>query len=139
MGETIVATICKRYEQSIAELAGFHRQMQQEMEEQTVRLAIEIARKIVRRELTVDPDLLTALAVAALKRVSGQPSITLQVSNDDFERVSVAVAAVNPGASVKADPAMERGDFLIETGQTYMDGRLGSQIDAISKALFDEA
>src|SRR5262245_23172494 len=57
MGEAMVETICKRYEKSLADLAADHKQMVQAMEEETVRLALEIARKIVQRELAVDPDL----------------------------------------------------------------------------------
>src|ERR1041384_4527577 len=38
MGEAMVETICKRYEKSLAQLAGSHKQMAQNMEEETVRL-----------------------------------------------------------------------------------------------------
>src|SRR5436190_24392657 len=41
MGETMIETICGRYEKSIAELAVSHKAMVQAMEEQTVRLGIE--------------------------------------------------------------------------------------------------
>src|SRR5215510_10601250 len=60
MGEAMVETICKRYENSLAELAAAHKQMTQDMEEQTVKLALQIARKIVQRELTLDRDLVGA-------------------------------------------------------------------------------
>src|SRR5262249_52786114 len=103
-----------------------------------VRLALEIARKIVQRELALDPDIIAALAAVALKRVSSHQAIALHVSPHDFETVRTAVAGMNPAVSVKEDPALERGDFLIETGQTHLDGRVSSQIDAIGKALFDE-
>ena len=138
MGEAMIETICKRYEKSLADLAASHRDMSQAMEEQTVRLSLEIARKIVQRELTMDADLVSALVAVALKRVAAHQSIAVRVCRHDLERVRNAIAAVNPGVTVKEDPALERGDFLIETGQTHLDGRLGSQIDAISRTLFDE-
>src|SRR5215467_14392446 len=71
MGEKIVEAVVKRYEQSITGLMQSHKQLAECMEEQTVRLALEIARKIVQRELTLDQDLITALAAVALKRVTG--------------------------------------------------------------------
>jgi flagellar assembly protein FliH len=138
MGEAMVETICRRYEKSLAELAASHKQMAQQMEEQTVRLALEIARKIVQRELAVDPDLLTTLATVALKRVASHQSITLKLSRTDFERGRAAIASVNPAVTVKEDLALERGDFAIETGQTHLDGKLSSQIDTIGRALLDE-
>jgi flagellar assembly protein FliH len=138
MGEAMVETICRRYEKSIAQLAAAHNQMVQDMEEHTVRLAVAIARKIVQRELTIDPDLIAALAAVALKRVAGHQSITISVSRHDVENVRAGIAAMNSAVTVKEDPGLERGDFLIETGQTNVDGRLNSQIDVIGRALFDE-
>jgi len=138
MGEAMVESICKRYEKSLAELSASHKQMVLTMEEQTVRLALEISRKIVQRELTLDLDLVAALATVALKRLSSHQSIALKVSRTDFERVHRAVASVNPAVTVKDDPALERGDFVIETAQTHLDARLSSQIDTIARALLDE-
>lgn len=138
MGEAMVETICKRYEKSIAELAVAHKKMAQAMEEQTVQLSLEIARKIVQRELTMDLDLVGALATVTLKRLSGHQSIILRVSRTDFERVRTAVVAANPAVTVKDDPALDRGDFVIETGQTHLDGRVSSQIDTIGRALLEE-
>ncbi len=138
MGEAMIETICKRYEKSLAELAVSHKRMAESMEEHTVRLALEIARKIVQRELALDPDLLTALATVALKRLSGHQSIILRISRLDFERVRAAIGNMNPALTVSEDPALDRGDFIIETGQTHLDGRLSSQVDAIGRALLEE-
>src|SRR5881227_171955 len=79
MGEKMVETIVKRYDTSILNLAEAHKALMESVEEQTVRLALEISRKIVQRELTMDTDLVTALASVALKRVSNHQSITLRV------------------------------------------------------------
>src|SRR5262249_2106441 len=138
MGEAMVETICKRYETSLAELASVHKQMKQAMEEQTVLLAIEIARKITQRELTMDPDLVSALATVSLKRLASHQSISLRVSRTDFARVSIAIAQVNAAVTVKEDPTLERGDFVIDTGQTHLDGRVTSQMDMIARALLEE-
>lgn len=138
MGEKMIETVVKRYDHSIAQLAESHKGLVEAMEVQTVRLALEIARKIVQRELTMDPDLVAALAAVALKRISGHQSIALRVSRHDFARVRVAVAVVNPAVTVKDDATLERGDFVVETGQTFLDGKVSSQIDTIGRALFDE-
>ena len=138
MGEKMMETVVKRYDNSVANLAESHKGLVEAMEVQTVRLALEIARKIVQRELTMDPDLVAALATVALKRISGHQSISLRVSRHDFARVRVAVGVVNPAVTVKDDATLERGDFVVETGQTFLDGKVSSQIDAIGRALFDE-
>lgn len=138
MGEKMVETIVKRYETSLVQLAEVHKTLANAIEQETVRLAMEISRKIVQRELTMDPELVAALASVALKRVSNHQSITLRVSRQDFGRVRSAVANVNPAIIVKDDATLDRGDFVIDTAQTHLDGRVGSQVDAISRALFDE-
>ena len=138
MGEKMVETVVKRYENGIAQLAEAHKNLVEQMEEHTVRLAPEISRKIVQRELTMDQDLVAALAAVTLKRVQGHQSITLRVSRPDFERVRNAIAQVNPAVSVKDDATLERGDFVVDTGQTHMDGRVASQVDAIGRMLLDE-
>lgn len=138
MGEKMVETVVKRYDQNIAGLVDAHRKMAESMEEETVRLALEIARKIVQRELTLDPDLVAALAAVALKRVPGHQGIAIRTSRHDFNRVNAAVADVNPAVTIKEDATLERGDFIVETNQTLLDGRVSTQIDAIGKALFDE-
>ncbi len=138
MGEKMVETIVKRYENSIARLAQEHKNLVEQMEEYTVRMALEISRKIVQRELTMDPDLVSALATVALKRVQGHQSLTLRVSRQDFERVHAAIANVNPAVTVKEDANLERGDFIVDTGQTHLDGRVKTQVRAIGRVLFDE-
>ena len=138
MGAKMVETVVKRYEKSITDLAQSHKNLVEAMAEETVRLALEISRKIVQRELTMDTDLVAALASVALKRVSGHQSITLRVSRHDFAHVRVAVAMVNPAVTVKDDASLERGDFVVDTAQTHWDGRVTSQVDTIGRALFDE-
>ena len=138
MGEKMVETVVKRYDNGIAKLVEAHKTLVEAMEEQTVRLALEISRKIVQRELTMDPDLVAALASVALKRVLSHQSITLRVSRQDVEHVRAAVTAANPAISVKDDATLERGDFVVDTAQTHLDGRVASQIETIGRVLFDE-
>src|SRR5437867_13432953 len=138
MGEKMVETAVKRYENAVSQLAETHKALAESMEEEVVRLALEISRKIVQRELTMDPDIVAALAAVALKRVSNHQSITLRVSRQDFARIRAAVATTNPAVNVKEDASLERGDFVVDTGQTHLDGRIASQIDAISHVLLDD-
>lgn len=138
MGETMVETIVKRYENAIARLAETHKALAESMEDEIVRLALEISRKIVQRELAMDPDIVSAVAAVALKRVSSHQSIALRVSRQDFARIRTAIATTNPAVQVKEDASLERGDFVIDTGQTHLDGRIASQIEAIGHLLFDD-
>src|SRR3954467_12557003 len=52
MGEKMVETTVRRYDKSIAEIAEAHKKLVEQMEEHTVRLALEISKKVIQRELT---------------------------------------------------------------------------------------
>jgi flagellar assembly protein FliH len=138
MGEKMVETVVRRYDKTIVEIAQAHKNLIEQMEEQTVRLAVEISRKVIQRELTVDPDLITAVAAVALKRVQGHQALTLRVSRYDCERIRKAIADVNPGVVVKDDVTLERGDFVVETAQTHLDGRISSQVETLGRLMLDE-
>jgi flagellar assembly protein FliH len=138
MGEKMVETVVRRYDKSLVELAQAHKSLVEQMEEHTVHLAMGIARKVIQRELTVDPDLLSALAAVALKRVQGHQAITLRVGRSDFERVHKSITDMNPAIVVKDDATLERGDFAIDTAQTHLDGRISSEVETLGRLMLDE-
>jgi len=138
MGERMIETTVKRYERSIAELGTAYSVAVNAMETKTVELALEIARKVIQREVSLDPDLVVALATVALRRVQSHQSITLRVSRQDYPRIREAVADVNSSVAVVEEPTLERGDFLIDTAQTHLDGRILSQVETLGRAMLEE-
>ena len=138
MGERMVDAVVNRYDRSIQHIVQSHRGLVEAMEKQTVQFALEISKKIIQRELTLDEDLVSALAAVAIKRVRAHQSIILRVSSHDYERVRSFAAETSPSVAVKEDSTLERGDFMLDTAQTHLDGRISSQIEAIGRALFDE-
>jgi flagellar assembly protein FliH len=138
MGERMVENTIKRYERTVQQLAGVHRTLTEAMETETVRLSMEIARKIIQRETTIDEDLVAALVSVAMKRVHGHHGIEVRVSSHDYNRVCDAIRSANGSIPVKEDSSLERGDFILDTVETHLDGRISSQIDAVGRALFDE-
>jgi flagellar assembly protein FliH len=137
-GELMVQTTASRYERAIAELIHAHEALQRSMETQTVELALEIARKVIQREVSTDPDLVSALALVALKRVQSHHAITLRVSRYDFARIHDAVTAVNGAVSIVEDSSLERGDFMMDTGSTHLDARLQTQVENLGRAMLAE-
>ena len=138
MGERMIENTIQRYERSIQQLAIAHRSMTDAMEIATVRLSLEIARKIIQRESTIDADLVAVMVTLALKRVNGHHGIEVRVSSHDYKRVREAIRSTNASIRVKEDTGLERGDFIIDTIETHLDGRISSQIDAVGRALLDE-
>ncbi len=139
MGEQMIGTVVKRYDQSIVQFAIAHKSLVESMELETVRLALEIAKTILEREVSTDPDVVSALATLALKRLEGHHEIALKVSSDDLERVRATIEHINPAVSVVPEPTLERGDFLIDTSKTHLDGRMMSRINGIGRVLLEQS
>lgn len=138
MGERMVATAIQRYDRSVHELAAVHASLRDAMEKAAVRLALAVAKKIVQREVSMDPDLVVALVAVALKRVQGQTAVTVRVSPYDHARMDTALRALSTTISVTEDASLERGDFVLDSIQTHVDGRLSGQIETIGRALLDD-
>jgi flagellar biosynthesis/type III secretory pathway protein FliH len=60
------------------------------------------------------------------------------MSRHDITRVTEAIRSVHSSIPVKEDQSLERGDFILDSIETHIDGRISSQIDAVSRAIFDE-
>ena len=136
--ERVTGSTIQRYERSIQHLAGAERVLMQALETETVRLSLQIARRIIQREAATDPSLVAVLVSVALKRMTGHHGIEVRVSNHDFQHVHDVFSSTNSAVAVIEDASLERGDFILDTDQTHLDGRIGSQIDAVSRALFDD-
>jgi len=128
----------ERLARSVQELAGMRAELRREAEADLVRLALAIARRVLRRELAVDPDALRGLAIAALEKLQGQ----------DISRVKVhpAQAALlaeclkkNGGAAVEVVPvpSSEPGAALFETIRGNLDASVDAQLDEIARGLAD--
>jgi flagellar assembly protein FliH len=138
MGERMVSTAIQRYDRSVHELAALHRSLREAMEKEAVRLALAVAKKIVQREVSMDQDLIAALVSVALKRVQGQTAVTVRVSGHDHARLEASLQSLSASVAVKEDPSLERGDFVLDSIQTHIDGRISGQIETIGRALLDE-
>jgi flagellar assembly protein FliH len=137
MGERMVTAAVQRYDRAVQEISSLHQVLHDEMERGAVQLALAVARRIVQREVSMEPDLVAALVSVALKRLHGQTGITARVSSQDFARVEPTLRAANSNLVIQEDGSLERGDFMLDSTQTHIDGRVESQIDAIGRALLD--
>ena len=64
--------VMDRLARSIDEMAGLRGRLRREAEADMVRLALAIARRVLRREMAVDPEAMRGLVLAALEKLQGQ-------------------------------------------------------------------
>src|SRR5579864_8124534 len=90
---------------SIEQLALHRAKIQREAEPELVRLALAIARRIMRRELTVDPDSLLGLLKAGLEKIESAEAHKVRVHPEH----AAAVAKLLEGAARPIEVASEPG------------------------------
>ena len=123
---------------SALELAALKPGLRAEAEQELVELAFAISRRIVRRELGVDPATVLAIVRACLedfdraemRRVSVNPQ-DLALVSEFFEKHPIR------GLELVADPKVERGGALFHTAQGQLDARIETQLQEIEHGLAD--
>jgi flagellar assembly protein FliH len=92
-------------------------------EENLAALAVGVARQIVGRELTTDPEIVTELVRRAMADFPiGQP-LTVRLHPSDLHAVSSAIAPVNDGSLGLRNEVLWLGDARIAPGGCFVEGR----------------
>lgn len=109
-------------------------------EQETVRLALAIAARILRREAQMDPLLLTGAVRVALGQLSQSTTVRLRVPAQDEPLWEEALARM-PGLVLRpvviAEPGMELGECRMETELGSADLGLWPQLKEIERGFFD--
>lgn len=137
--EADVKSAIDRLTAVIAEVAASRIEVIQRAEADTVRLAIEIARRVLHREVTVDANALQALTKAALQKLQSQEIHRLRVhpNLEKMVRASLVESGRGEGIEVIADPAQPPGGILFEIGRGSLDASVNAQFDEIVRGLTD--
>jgi flagellar assembly protein FliH len=129
----------RRVAQTLEELGGLRQSLVQETEREMVQLALTLARRVVHRELTLDPELAAALAHVALERLGTTAPATIRLNPEDYTIVAQDAARWG-GAPVTVipDPSIPRGGCLVESEFGSVDATVERQFDELSRALFGD-
>jgi flagellar assembly protein FliH len=130
----------RRLAQTLEELSGLRDTMVRQTERELVQLAVAIARRILQREVSVDPELTAALAHIALERLGGATPATVRLHPDDYATVTSGHAMPFGGRQVEIlpDPSVARGGCVVESAFGSIDASVDAQIDEIARAVLGE-
>ncbi len=110
------------------------------LEEEAVRLALSIARKILHREARVDPLLLQGIAHVALGKIAGASAVALLVNPQRAAEWRKFLAArMDPGSlpEVIEDPLLTAEQCVLRTSMGSADLSLEVQLKEIENGLMD--
>jgi len=110
------------------------------VEEEVVRLALGIARKILHRETQIDPLLLAGMVRVALEKLGSGISVRLRANpaevnawHDFFDQTR----DVQPSPDVIGDSSLEQGHCLLETDLGTTEIGLETQLKEIEQGFLD--
>jgi flagellar assembly protein FliH len=133
-----VADLRKKLTHTVSELEPLYALMAARAERDLVKLALEIARKVVHREVTSDPDIVLTLARVALERLHPRAVAKVLLHPDDFEYVNAHRHALSHASTLElvADASITRGGCLVQSEHGDMDARLEQQFASIERGFF---
>ena len=131
--EAELKPIAEKMGQTMRQILDTKPVLRKQVEEEAVQLSLAIARRILRRELSIDPSALHGLVQAAFDRVARQET-TRVVAHP--VRAALA-AATTRNIEVVADGSRESGTLIFETTRGSVDASLDSQLREIELGLAD--
>jgi flagellar assembly protein FliH len=141
IAEKNVEAIMKRYSDAILEISKLRSYLHIQVEHEVVKLAVEVAKKIVHREINADPDVIQTLVHVALSHVAEKSAVTIHLNPADYnhlleQRAGLAQAAACDIALL-ADKSIDRGGCLIQTTCGDIDARIEEKFREVEHAFFE--
>ncbi|HUI55137.1 MAG TPA: FliH/SctL family protein [Bryobacteraceae bacterium] len=135
-----VRTVVERLAGAIADAAATRGDTIRRAETDMVRLSVEIARRILHRELTVDAGALEGLVKAALEKLQSQEVYRVRVHPDQERIVRSCLDQLGRGRSVEVigDPVQLKGGAVFEVASGSLDASVETQLSEIERGLTDQ-
>ncbi len=129
----------ERLAHTVEELANLRPRLREQAEEDLIRLAVAIARRVVRRELTIDPQTITGLVKAALGQLAAEEKVRLRVHPAQEAAVRACLEDAGRGAVVVVvgDAALGPGGAVFDTARGNLDASAEAQLAEIERGLTD--
>jgi len=143
VGEKMVEAVLKQYAVTLDELKSLRSNVLASSEREVVKLSLEVAKKVVRREVSVDEELILALVKVTLARLADQSVMTVHVNPKDYQSIQHHRSAaghkesLHEGIRLQEDPLITRGGCLVETESGIIDARVEEQFREIEKGFFE--
>jgi len=132
-----VEPVMERLGRTIEEITRLRPRMLRDCEADLVELALAVARRILHRELSVDPGALEGIVKAALEKAAGGLS-RLRTHPELEPAIRRALQqAGQSGVELIADANLERGGLILETARGKLDASLDTQLAEIGRGLID--
>jgi len=118
--------------------------MIKEGEREILKMVMAIVRKVIKREIEVDPDIIVRVTRDALGQAADARRILIKVNPLDWKRLKEIEQEILPGENngnhhiqIEEDKSIQRGGCIIKTEKETIDARIDQQIREIEKTLME--
>lgn len=128
-----------RLAETLRELAQVKRKVRHEAERELVELSLAIARRILYRELSTDPESIHGIVHAALHKLQNREIVRVRVYPAAAAAVRAAFERAGnvPAVEILADTTLETGAVLFETALGDLDASVETQLQEIQRGFAD--
>lgn len=134
-----LAAAAERMARTVEEIVSTRPRLRHEAEDDVVKLAMAVARRILYREVATDPEALLGLVRSAIDKLEGREIHRIRANPQDaavliqhFQQMSIPRRI-----EVLADAALERGSAHFETEHGLFDASIETQLKEIERGFSD--
>ena len=139
-----LANVFKALRQSVADLDGLRDKVFRESEEDLLKLAIMIARKVIQQEITQHPQILANIIAATITDCAGLDRISIRLNPADYAVVAADrqnfFGSLCPDTSVTLAPdeTISPGGCIVDTTTGTIDAQIETQLDEIYRRFMED-
>jgi flagellar assembly protein FliH len=135
--ERLMADERARLVSTVQDIAGLRRRVLEAAEHDVMQLAVGMARRVLHREVQLEPDILLSMAHVALRRMGDRPVATARLHPEDLAAITTQSAVVE-GLTLMADPEIPRGGCRLVSSVGEVDLGVDAQMTELSRVLLGE-
>ena len=105
-------------------------------------ISVDIAKKIVKKELETDPQIIINTIIDILKTISkSEPKVVIRVNPQSVQFIKDTIPnityqyGIDSKINIVSDPSIENGGCVFETNNGIVDASIDTQLEIIKKAL----
>lgn len=139
-----LTNVFKALRDAVEDLVTLKEHVLRASEEDLLKLAVMIARKVIHQEITIDRLILAKVVTAAVSNASDRDELVIRLNPEDHRLVSAHKHLYLNGCSddrfveLRADDVIPPGGCIVDTVMGEIDARTDSQVDEILRRLLEE-
>lgn len=134
--------LMQRYAESISEIDNLKTSLYSRVEREVVKLALEVAKKIVHREVQADPEIVQTLVKVALGHAALKSAVKVRLHPSDYSNIMKHRSALSSANAecreieLVSDKSIEQGGCLVQTECGDIDARIAEKFREVERSFF---